>query len=187
MRWLVQSAFVLFCFACLVPGFATVAKADDPTKRAEIDTDVNAALNNLYISVPGSQDVVSRAAGVLVFPEITKAGFIVGAEHGAGALRVGGKSIAYYETGGASFGLQAGAERHSMALVFMTSDALQRFQNSRGWDVGGDASVAVVRTGVGGKLDTMQMTKPVQVFVYGSKGLMGSLSLEGTKITKSDI
>jgi lipid-binding SYLF domain-containing protein len=74
-----------------------------------------------------------------------------------------------------------------MALVFMTPDALQRFQNSSGWDVGADAEVAVVKSGGGGKLDASQLTKPVQVFVYGNKGLMGSLSLEGTKISKSDI
>jgi lipid-binding SYLF domain-containing protein len=184
MRRFVQTAFVLLCLVGLVSGTATLARADDASKRAGIDSSVDSALSNLYASVPGSQDVVRRGAGVLVFPSIAKAGFIVGGATGDGALRVGGKSVGYYNTSGLSFGLQAGAETHSLAFVFMTRDALQHFQNSDGWDAGADASVAVVQAGGGGKLDTKQMTKPVQVFVYGNKGLMGSLSLEGTKITK---
>ena len=187
MRRLIQTVFVSLCLANLVPGFVPAATAGDPTERAQIDTRVNTALSKLYASVPGSQGVVARAAGVLVFPEITKAGFIVGGQHGDGALRVGGRSIAYYQTGGASFGLQAGAETHSMVLAFMTPEALQRFQNSSGWDVGADATVAVVQTGGGGKLEASQLDKPVQVFVFGNKGLMGGLSLEGTKITRYDL
>lgn len=187
MRRLIQTAFVSLCFASLAPGMATVAMAQAVSERTQIDGNVDAALNNLYASVPGSQAIVARAAGVLVFPEITKAGFIVGGQHGSGALRVGGRSIAYYKTGGASIGLQAGAESHSMVLAFMTPDALQRFQNSSGWDVGADASVAIVQTSAGGKVEASQLTKPVQVFVFGSKGLMGGLSLEGTKISRYDI
>src|SRR3974390_2943835 len=195
MRWPVQFAFVLICFVCLVPGFTSVAMAEDASKRAQLDTNTDAALNNLYASVPGSQNVVTRAAGVLVFPQITKAGFIVGGQSGDGALRAGGagngyygaKSIGYYNITSGSVGLQAGAETYSMAVVFMTPDALQRFQNSNGWDVGAGASGDVVQTGAGGKLDASQLNKPVEVFVYGNKGLMGSLSLEGTKISKSDL
>ena len=184
MRRFVQTASILICIVGLASGFATVARADDASKRAGIDSSVDAALSNLYASVPGSQDVVRRGAGVLVFPNIAKAGFIVGGATGDGALRVGGRSTGYYNTSGLSFGLQAGAETHSLAFVFMTPDALRHFQSSDGWDAGADASVAVVKVGGGGKLDASQMTKPVQVFVFGNKGLMGSLSLEGTKITK---
>ena len=187
MRRLVKTALVSVCIACLSPALAPVAMADDAGARAQIDGNVNATLNNLYATVPGSRNVVSRAAGVLIFPDITKAGFIVGGERGDGALRVGGRSIAYYQTGGLSFGLQAGAEAHSMVLAFMTPDALQRFQNSSGWDVGADASVAIVQTSAGGQLEASQLTKPVQVFVFGTKGLMGGLSLQGTKISRYDI
>jgi lipid-binding SYLF domain-containing protein len=184
MRRFAQATFVLICLVCLAPGIATLARADDASKRAGIDSSVDSALSNLYASVPGSQGVVGRAAGVLVFPKIAKAGFIVGGATGDGALRIGGKTAGYYNTSGLSFGLQAGAEEHAMAIVFMTRDALQHFQNSDGWDAGADASVAVVQVGAGGKLDASQLTKPVEVFVYGNKGLMGSLSLEGTKITR---
>jgi lipid-binding SYLF domain-containing protein len=187
MRRFAQATFVLICLVCLAPGIATLARADDASKRAGIDSHVDSALSNLYASVPGSQGTVRRAAGVLVFPEITKAGFIVGGSGGQGALRVGGRTVGYYKTGALSFGFQAGAEQHSMVFAFMTRDALQRFQSSDGWDVGADASVAIVQAGAGGKANASQIDKPVQLYVYGNKGLMGSLSLEGTKITKLDL
>jgi len=187
MRRLVQTAFAFLGIACLVPGLATVARADAGADRAEIERETDAALGRLYASVKGSEDVAKQAAGILVFPEIFKVGFIVGGHRGDGALRVGGKSVAYYKTTGVSFGLQAGAEKHSMALMFMTQEALQRFRDSSGWDVGADASVTVVDVGASGGVDASRINKPVQAFVYGPTGLMGSLSLEGTKISKSDL
>ena len=96
MRRLIQTAFVSLCFACAVPAFPSVTMADEASDRAQVDSNVNSALNNLYASVPGSQQIVARAAGVLVFPDITKAGFIVGGQHGNGALLVGGRTVAYY-------------------------------------------------------------------------------------------
>jgi lipid-binding SYLF domain-containing protein len=187
MRRFIQAAIISLGIVGLVLITGNVAHADDASKRAGIDNSVDAALSSLYATVPGSQGVVGRAAGVLVFPQITKAGFIVGGSGGSGALRVGGRSIGYYHTGGLSFGLQAGAEQHSMVFAFMTRDALQRFQASNGWDVGADASVAVVQSGAGGKANASQIDKPVQLYVYGNKGLMGSLSLEGTKITRLNL
>ncbi len=175
---------VLICFVGLMPGTANVARADDASRRAEIDSGVSAALTSLYGRVPGSQEAVKKAVGVLVFPSITKAGFVFGGESGDGALQIKGKTTGYYKTGGLSFGFQAGVEQRSMAIVFMSKEALQNFQNSDGWDVGGDASVALVQAGAGGQVSAAAMNKPVQVFVYGNKGLMGSMSLEGTKITK---
>lgn len=184
MRHLIQTAFVAICLIGLIPGAMPQARADDAGKRAEIDSAVDAALTSLYTRVPGSKEVTKKAAGVLVFPSITKAGFVFGGESGDGSLRIKGKTAGYYKTGGLSFGLQAGVEQRSMAIVFLTKDALQNFQNSDGWDAGADASVALVQAGAGGKANTAQMNKPVQVYVYGNKGLMGSISLEGTKITK---
>ena len=187
MRRLVQTAFVLIGITCLVPGFSTGARADDAADRAEIERDVNEAFGRLYASVKGSEEVAKKAAGVLMFPRIVKAGFILGGHSGDGALRVGGKSVGYYSTGGVSFGFQAGAEKHSMALMFMTQDALQRFRNSSGWDLGADASVAVVDLAASGEVDVSRINKPVLAYVFGATGLMGSLSLEGSKISKKDL
>jgi len=187
MRRLAPAALGLIAIACFAFGFATTARADDAADRAEIDRSVDAALAILYKTVPGSNDIANKAAGVLVFPEIVKAGLVIGGQHGEGALRVGGKTVGYYSTSGASLGLQAGAETHSMALMFMTQEALNRFQNGSGWDLGGDASVAVVDIAANGSIDTAQLGKPVEAFIYGSSGLMASLSLEGTKVSKMDL
>jgi lipid-binding SYLF domain-containing protein len=172
--------------ACLV-GLPTAILADDASERAEIDRDVTAALTRLHQTVPGSQAVEKQAQGVLVFPAIYKAGFVVGGEFGKGALRVKGKSVGYYSTAGASFGFLAGAEKRSMALMFMTPDALQHFRASSGWDVGGDASVTLVELGANGAVDASRLNKPVVAFIYGNTGLMGNLSLEGTKVSKLDL
>ena len=91
-------------------------KSESATK-AQINTKVNAELSTLFASVPGSQDVISRAAGVLVFP---RAGFMVGGQHGGGALRVGSKSIGYYHTDRMTYDVRPGATEHSVAIAFMT-------------------------------------------------------------------
>jgi lipid-binding SYLF domain-containing protein len=187
MSRLFPAALAVMGIACISLGFATVARADDAAERAEIEKDVDQALAELYKSVPGSADVAKEAKGILVFPAIYKAGFIIGGHHGNGALRVEGKSVAYYSTTGASFGLQAGAERRSMAVMFMTQDALTHFENSSGWDLGADADVAVVQIGANGAVDMARLGKPVEAFVFGNSGLMANLSLEGTKVSRSDL
>ena len=168
-------------------GVPRSAIADDATERAEINQNVNEALAVLYKSVPGSRDIANTARGVLVFPAIYKAGFMIGGEYGKGALRVRGKSVGYYNTAGASFGFQAGADRRSMALMFMTSEALQRFQSSSGWDIGGDASVTLVEVGANGAIDASRINKPIVAFIYGNAGLMAGVSLKGTKVSKLDL
>jgi lipid-binding SYLF domain-containing protein len=121
-----------------------------------------------------------------MFPKVLKAGFGVGGEYGDGALRVGGRSVGYYNTAAASVGLQIGVESRAEVLMFMTEEALDRFQASNGWEVGVDGSVTLIKVGVAGEIDTTTMRDPVIGFVFGEQGLMANLSLEGAKITKLD-
>lgn len=151
---------------------------------ADIDIDVNATLARFANQIPGGGDIVNRAAGVLVFPSVVKAGIGVGGEYGEGALRIAGLTEAYYNTISASVGFQFGAQARSVIIVFMTADALQRFRRSNGWKVGVDGSVAIVTIGVGGAIDTNQLKKPVLGFILDNKGLMYNLTLEGSKITR---
>jgi lipid-binding SYLF domain-containing protein len=137
--------------------------------------------------VPGSRELVSKARGVLVFPSVIQAGLIVGGQYGEGALRVGGTSVGYYSTASGSFGLQAGAQSKAIIFLFMTQDSLDKFRNADGWSVGGDASVALVKVGANGVIDTTTATAPVQVFVLTNTGLMGDLSLQGTKVSRLKI
>jgi lipid-binding SYLF domain-containing protein len=161
--------------------------ATDTSKRQSINASVDATMSRLYATVPGSRELVGKARGVLVFPSVLQAGFVVGGQYGEGALRVGGSTVGYYSTVSGSFGLQAGAQSKAIVFLFMTQDSLDKFRGSEGWSAGGDASVALVKMGANGVIDTTTATAPVQVFVLTNAGLMGNLSLQGTKVSRLKI
>lgn len=174
-------------FATTTAAAALLALALAPDRAAaataaEIDRGVTAAISKCYAEVAGCKAVADKAKGMLVFPEVTKAGLGVGGSYGTGALKVGGRTVGYYSTTSASIGLQAGAEKHAEMILFLTDKALADFRASSGWQVGGDASIAVIDEGATKDIDTLSQKDPVVAFIYGEKGLMGSLSLEGAKI-----
>jgi lipid-binding SYLF domain-containing protein len=174
-----------FCIAmiaalALLAGHAPGRAAD----AREINAGVNATLDRFYRQIPGAREVSARATGVLVFPTIIKAGFGVGGEYGEGAMRVGGKTVGYYNTISASFGFQLGAQARSVIIMFMTPEALAGFRRVDGWKVGVDGSVAIIVVGAGGSIDTEKVTSPVVGFILDPKGLMYNLTLEGSKITR---
>ena len=152
----------------------------------EIDLKVNAAIERFYEEVGGGKQFVVAAKGILVFPEVIKAGFGIGGEYGQGALRIGGKTVAYYSTAAASVGFQLGAQVKTVILVFLERAALEKFRASDGWEVGVDASVALIELGTGKSVDTTNIQDPIVGFVLNNKGLMYNLTLEGSKITKLD-
>ncbi|HEV3425098.1 MAG TPA: YSC84-related protein [Paraburkholderia sp.] len=157
------------------------------SKRQSIDASVDGTMSRLFQTVPGSRELVSKARGVLVFPSVLQAGFIVGGQYGEGSLRVGGGTVGYYSTVSGSLGLQAGAQSKAIVFLFMTQDSLDKFRNSDGWAVGGDASVALVKMGANGAIDTTTATAPVEVFVMTNTGLMADISLNGTKVSRLKI
>lgn len=179
---------VAVALAALVSaGCTTTAPKDQASasqQRSEINTGANATLSRLYKSVPDAHALVERARGVLVFPTVLSAGFIVAAQHGNGVLRVNGRDEGYYSTTGGSIGLQAGAQSKAIVLLFMTQAALDKFRNSNGWTAGADATVAVANVGANGKIDTNTAQQSVVGFVLTNSGLMAGVSLEGTKIQK---
>lgn len=152
--------------------------------KAKIDRRTDNALAAFREEVKGADAVLAKAAGVLVFPSIKKAGIGIGGEYGEGALRVGGKSVGYYSTASASIGFQLGAQARRQIIVFLDPAALTKFRDSDGWEVGVDASVTVITVGAGGSIDATQLNQPIVAFVFDSKGLMYNLSLEGSKITE---
>jgi lipid-binding SYLF domain-containing protein len=157
--------------------------ATDMARRQSIDASVEGVMSRLYTSVKGSRELVSKARGVLVFPNVLQAGFIIGAQHGDGSLQVGGSTVGYYSTTSGSFGFTAGAQSKSIVFLFMTSDALAQFRSSSGWTVAGDASVALVKIGANGTIDSTTATAPVEAIVMTNAGLMADVSLAGTKVT----
>ncbi|HDR9267474.1 TPA: hypothetical protein QDB52_001101 [Burkholderia vietnamiensis] len=161
--------------------------ATNASKRQAIDASVDATLSRLYSTVKGSRELVAKSRGVLVFPDVIQAGFIVGGQTGNGTLRVGGATVGYYNTSSLSVGLQAGAQSKSVVFLFMTQQALDEFRGSDGWAAGAGASVALVKMGANGAIDTTTATAPVQVVVLTNAGLMGDVSINGTKVTKLKI
>ena len=150
----------------------------------EIDISVDQTLERFYSEVQGGKKLAQDAKGVLVFPGVFKAGIGIGGEYGEGALRIKGKTVDYYSTAAASIGLQLGAQKKSIIVIFMQDPALNKFRSSSGWKAGVDASIAVVTVGAGGAMDTAKLKEPILGFIFGQKGLMYNLTLEGAKFTK---
>ena len=153
---------------------------------AKIDSSADEAIRTFLGDVSGGEVFLEQSAGYLVFPRVIKVGVGIGGETGEGVLRVGGKSVDYYRTTGGSFGFQLGAQAKSIVIAFMTQEALDDFRNSSGWKVGIDGSVALIDMGAGKTIDTKNIRDPVVGFIFGSKGLMYNLTLEGSKISKLD-
>ena len=183
--FLAAAAGALVLSACSTTGPGD--KGDPATKRASIDAGVDSALATLYTQAPGSRELVAKASGVLVFPSVVSAGFVVGGSYGQGALRVGGKSTGYYSTAAGSVGLLAGAESKSMYILFMTPEALAKFQASNGWTAGVDASVTLINVGADASATTATAQQPVIGYVLTKGGLMANLSLDGTKISRLEL
>ena len=150
----------------------------------EIDVSVDVATERFHTEVKGGKEFLKAAKGVLVFPSVYKAGFVIGGEYGEGALRIGGKTVDYYSTIAGSWGLQIGGQKKTVVLVFMQDEALKKFRASSGWKAGVDGSVALITVGAGEAIDTTNIKDPIVGFVLDQKGLMANLTLEGSKYTK---
>ncbi len=156
------------------------------SSKAEIDASVSESLKQFYLLHPNNEKLEKKSVGMLVFPEVTKAGAGVAGEYGEGVLQVKGKTVGYYSITSASVGLTLGAAKHSENIMFMTQEALEKFNNSKGWSIGADTGIALVSKGAASDYDTQTMKKSILGFVYGEKGLIADASLEGSKISKID-
>ncbi len=161
--------------------FASTAQAET---KAALDMSSKEALNQLIASVPAAKALSEKAIAVLVFPSITKAGFLVGGQFGDGVMWKNGKPAAYYNTSGASFGLQAGAQTYGYAMFFMKESALKALDTADGFEVGVGPSVVVMDQGMGASHTTTTLQDDIYAFVFGQKGLMAGVGIQGNKITK---
>ena len=152
----------------------------------EIDVNVDVALKQFVQDVRGAKDFLASSKGILVLPKVIQAGVGVGGEYGEGTLRSEGKTVAYYNIVSASLGVHLGAQMKTILLVFLEDGALKKFRESNGWKAGVDGSVVLVNLGAEGSVDTKKFNDPIVGFVFGQKGLMYDLSLEGSKFTKID-
>jgi lipid-binding SYLF domain-containing protein len=157
------------------PAFAETAKV--------IDQKVEDALKTLYETTPAAKDFSKIAKGILVFPDIVKGGFIIGGQFGEGALKKDGRTVGYYNTVAASYGLQAGLQKFGYALFFITDKGLKYLESSNGWEIGVGPSIVVVDKGAAGALTTTTGKDNIYAFFFSQKGLMAGLGLQGSKIT----
>ncbi|MDE2514643.1 MAG: lipid-binding SYLF domain-containing protein [Rhodospirillales bacterium] len=151
---------------------------------AVINHRANLAIAKLYAQSPKARELDKKALGVLVFPEIIKAGLIVGGQSGNGVLWVHGKTVGFYNLSSASFGLQAGAQTFSYALFFMTQSSLDYLRKSDGWSVGSGPSVVVMDKSAAASMSSTTLTQDVYAFPFGGRGLMAGIGLDGSKITQ---
>lgn len=158
--------------------------ADSKANAAQIDREVNAALNKLYQTTPAAKQLASKAKGILVFPNVIKAGFIGGAEYGKGAMRQKGRTTGYYNIVAGSYGLQAGVQSFGYAMFFMNEAAIASLNSAKGMEVGVGPNVVVLDEGMAKKATTTTLRDDVYAFVFGQQGLMAGLGIQGSKITR---
>jgi lipid-binding SYLF domain-containing protein len=187
MKNFIATLTILAIFVTLTACQSTTNAAtssESSADAAEIDRDVDAALHKLFESTPLASELREKAVGILMFPDVLKAGFIVGAQYGEGALRQNGKTTGYYSTVSASYGLQAGVQQFGYALFFMNDEALAYLDKSSGWEIGSGPSVVVLDEGFAKSMSTTTLTEDVYAFTFDQQGLMAGLGLQGTKITR---
>jgi len=172
----------LLIVVTMMLSFAAVSvQAETPQ---EIEASVSDCLGRFQAVIKDGREMLAMAKGVLVMPSMVKAGLIVGGEYGEGALRVGGKTESYYNLASGSIGLQIGGQANDFVILFMTDEALKKFQDSKGWEIGVDGNVALPNFGGGKRVDLIRMSDPIIIFVFDVKGLMADISLKGAKFSK---
>ena len=163
----------------------TSSTSGDPAaQRQALDSSADSALSRLYAQHGGSRELVNSARGVLIFPTVVSAGFIVGASSGQGVLRKGGKTTGYFRMSEGAVGLLAGAQSQAVFILFMTDQALQRFETSSGWTAGADANITMINVGANAQVTTQTAQQEIIGFVMTNAGLMGNISLNGSRITR---
>jgi lipid-binding SYLF domain-containing protein len=175
----------------LAGGAATLAAAAARPRpaaaatRSEINAEVAAAMVHLR-NLPGlSPRLLRDARATLIFPRIISGGFIVGGQYGEGAaLGPNGDVVGYYSIAGVSLGLLAGAQTSGLAMFFMTDEAVQTLMRADGWRIGTDLSVVVLDRVAQVDITPTTELQPVYAVTFNQQGLMASLSLEGTKISR---
>jgi len=177
-------AGVLAGAALIFAAHPSLAQDKGKTEAAELARESQAALQQLYTAAPLAKQLGTKALAILVFPEVSKAGLGIGGQYGEGALLKKGTAAAYYKTTGASFGLQAGAQKYGYAMLLMNAKALEQLNNAKGFEVGVGPSVVLVDEGMAKTTTTSTLKEDIYAFVFGQKGLMAGLGIQGNKITE---
>lgn len=177
-------AGILLTVVVLCGSRTASAQEKGKEKADELGREAQTALQTLYAKTPIAKQLGPQAQAILVFPEVKKAGLGIGGQYGEGVLLEGGKPSAYYKTTGASVGLQVGGQKYGYAMFFMNASALDQFKKASGFEVGVGPSVVLVDEGKAKNMTTTTMKDDIYAFVFGQKGLMAGLGVQGNKISQ---
>lgn len=168
------TTFALSSFSPL----AISATADDLNK------DAAQALQMLYKTNPVAEELSKKAKAILVFPKIIKAGLVFGGSYGEGVLNKKAGGVDYYNSVSASWGWQLGAESYGYVVFLISDKAVRYLEDTKGWEIGVGPSVVVVNEGIAKNLSSSTLREDAYAFIFDQQGLMMSLSIEGTKISR---
>jgi len=168
----------------LIAGTESV-RADDQSKSQGIVDKAKITLNtfmsdNEFVWL---QKNIKKAKGVLIYPQVLKAGFILGGSGGTGVFlakdsKTGDWSQpAFYTVGAVSFGLQIGGEAAETMILAMTQKAVDALYTSS-VKLGGDTSIALGPVGTGAKSNVMADF----IAFSKTKGAYAGLNLEGSVV-----
>ena len=179
--------FLSIAIAALVGSACATKEPDVSAQRRSLDEQADTALSTLDAKVPSSRELVAKARGVLVFPDVKTAGLVIGGSWGQGVLRTSGSTTGYYRTGSASAGLVAGGDSKAVYVLFMTQESLDKFTQSDGWTIGADAAGTFAIYGADASVNTQTGQRPVVGYVLANSGLLLNVSLNGAKISRMDL
>lgn len=156
------------CTAC-----STSPKSD--ADKSSLSSSTSASLDGFKAEDPTLQQLLDKAAGWAIFPEVGKAGFVVGGSYGRGEVFEKGKKIGFADIKQATFGLQIGAQTFSELVIFFKNEDIAKFKQGE-FSLAANLSAVAIKPGVAGTTDT---GKGVVVFVRTSGGLMAEASVGG--------
>jgi lipid-binding SYLF domain-containing protein len=176
--------FCLASFFVLGCSSSSTKSGNSPARTLEIEA--RQALADLYRTTPSSRILGNSAKAIMVFPSITKGGFVVGGQYGRGVLFKGDMVSGYYSSAAASWGLQAGIQKFGYALFFTDESDIAYMNKSDGWEIGVGPSITIVDEGIANSFTTTTARKGVYAFFFEQRGLMAGLGIQGTKISRID-
>jgi len=176
----VRAFFLLLIAFVAMTGCSNMGASAD----SSIEGDSRHALQSLYNTSPGARSLGAQAKGILVFPNVLKAGLVVGAQGGDGVLLVDDKLVGHYNTSAVSVGMQAGGQSFGYVLFFMTDSALSEFLQSKNFQIGVGPNIVIVDAGMAKDVNTLTGKADVYAMIFNQKGLMAGIGLQGSKITK---
>ena len=135
------------------------------------------------------QGLLDRAEAIAVFPDVIKAGFIIGGRGGHGVIsrrvKGGWSPPAAFDLGGGSVGLQIGAAKTDFVLLFMNDDALGGLLKDK-FEIGGEGSATAGPVGRTAAASTDALLKAQIISYSRSKGLFAGLEIKGVVIKPDD-